>query len=230
MLSSVPGYGPLLIPEVTRYELLHGSSHGFDLPEDFVRRFERMLVITKMHVHGSARNCRILAAGGVPYAIVHRDLRDVAVSHVHYVRSTPWHPEHRDYGRLDVEGGLAHFADTLLPEYVSWVRSWHLNRDPAISTIVAYEQLLQDPCGSLQRIVDTFRLPLDRRGVDEIVAAHDFSIMSGGRSPGEERPGAFVRSGTAGGWRTRFNAALEDRYREVLGDFPADLGLPPLSW
>lgn len=230
MLSSVPGYGSLLIPEVNRHELAHGSSHTFELPDDFPSRFERMLVITKMHVHGSNHNCRVLAGGGIPYAIVHRDLRDVAVSHVHYAQATPWHPEHPVYSTVDLESGLDHFSRTLLPEYVEWVRSWHLNRDPGSSTMVAYEEMLQRPADALRRIVETFELPLERTDIEEIVAAHDFTRMSGGRRPGEERAGAFVRSGTAGGWRRHFTPALESRYREVLGAFPTDLGLPSLEW
>lgn len=230
MLSSVPGYGPLLIPEVNRHELLHGESHTFELPDDFRDRFDRMLVLTKMHVSGSEHNCRVLHAGRIPYAIVHRDLRDVAVSHIHYVKSTPWHPEHVAYAGLAVEGGLEHFADTLLPVYAQWVRSWHRHRDPNSSTMVSYEEMLSEPCRALQRIATTFELPLDPSQIEEIVAAHDFRKMSGGRSRGEERAGAFVRSGTAGGWRRHFTPSLERRYREILGDFPTDLGMPSLEW
>lgn len=230
MLASVPGYGSLLIPEVNRHELRHGSSHDFELPSNFTSRFDRMLVVTKMHVHGSIHNCRVLRAGGVPYAIVHRDLRDVAVSHVHYVRSTPWHPEHSTYAALDVMEGLRHFGETLLAEYAEWVRSWHRNRDPASSTIVSYEEMLEDASAALSRIVKVFELPLDADDVDTIVEAHSFGRMSGGRRPGEEQARAFVRSGTTGGWRRHFTTELEIRYRETLGDFPTDLGLPPLDW
>ncbi len=230
MLSSIPGYSSILIPEVTRYELAHGESHTFELPHDFVSRFDRMLAITKMHVHGSIHNCRVLGDGGVPHAIVHRDLRDVAISHIHYVCSTPWHPEHRAYADLGIEQGLRHFGETLLGPYADWVRGWHRHRNPAISTIVTYEEMLNDPSSSLTRIVETFRLPLDLHQIEEIVAAHDFRRMSGGRRPGQERADAFVRSGTTGGWRRHFTPTIESRYREVLGEFPTDLGLPPLDW
>jgi len=70
----------------------------------------------------------------------------------------------------------------------------------------------------------------DADDVDTIVEAHSFGRMSGGRRPGEEQARAFVRSGTTGGWRRHFTTELEIRYRETLGDFPTDLGLPPLDW
>ena len=59
MLTSYPGFHELLIPDVTAYELASGGSHDYDLPADMFSRFSKMLVVTKMHVHGSPHNVEL---------------------------------------------------------------------------------------------------------------------------------------------------------------------------
>lgn len=231
MISSFPGFHELLIPDVARWELSRGGSHDYELPADMFERFDGMLVLTKMHVHGSAHNVEVLRRAGVRYAVLFRDLRDVAVSNFFYVRQTPWHPEHPHYAGLGVQEGLEVFARRTLPQYAQWVRSWHERRDPQRSIELRYEQMLADPVGALTRVNDLFQLGASPELVRSIVERHSFRRLSRGREQGEQSESSFFRKGVAGDWVNHFTPALRETYKRVIGDFLVEFGYEKdLAW
>ena len=219
MLSSYPGFHELLIPDVAAHEMATGGSHDYELPDDIFSRFDRMLVLTKMHVHGSPHNIRVLHDAGVNYVVLFRDLRDVAVSHHFYVSRTPWHPEYPLYRRRSVEEGLRVFADRLLEPFADWVRSWRENRDPDRSVVFRYEEMLDDAHGALKRMAALFQLPDSPEEIRRIAESHSFQRMSGGRSRGQEQSGSFVRKGVAGDWVNHFTPEIRDLYKGKIGSF-----------
>lgn len=227
MVGHYPGFHELLIPDATAYELATGGSHDYELPSDTFERFERMLVLTKMHIGASPNNLRLLDEAGVHYVILFRDLRDIAISHFYYVRNTPWHPEHPIYRRLDLQTGLRVFAERTLSPYVEWVRSWLTNRDPARSIVLRYEQMLDDPHDCLTEVARLFQLDASPETVGRIVAAHDFKQMSGGRERGQVGETEFVRKGVAGDWVCHFTPELCALYDEKIGDLPIEFGFEP---
>jgi len=224
MISSYPGFTEVLIPDVATYELATGGSHDYDLPVDMFLRFEGMLLVTKMHVHGSPHNVEVLREAGVRYVVLYRDLRDVAVSHFFYVRQTPWHPEYPLYSRLSVQKGLAVFADRTLLAYTEWVRSWHRNRDREMSLVLRYEQMLSDPFVALTQVAEHFELDSSPETIDRIVEMHRFQRLSGGRGQGEESTTSFFRKGTAGDWKNHFTPELKETYKKNIGDFLVEFG------
>ncbi len=231
MLSSFPGFHELLIPEVASHELRTGGSHDFELPDDMFERFRGMLVLTKMHAHGSAHNAGVLKRAGVPYVVLYRDLRDVAVSNYFYVRNTPWHPEYPLYAPLPLQEGLRVFSERTLPAYAAWVRSWRDNRDPEASLMLRYEDMLADARGSLTRIAALFGLDDSLETIGGIVEAHSFERMSGGRERGQDDAKAFVRKGVAGDWRNHFDDALRRTYKSTIGEFLVEFGYEAgLDW
>ncbi len=231
MLSSYPGYQNVTIPEAVAYELRTGGSHDFDLPADTVERFENALVVSKLHVHGSRHNAQLLHEVDVPYVVLYRDLRDVAVSHYFYVRRTPWHPEYEDYRGLDVDEGLLHFGRTLLPEFVDWMRSWRERRDPEQSIELRYEDLLDDTEGEFRRVASHFGLDASLPTIERIVAEHRFETMSNGRSRGEADAGSFVRKGVSGDWQTHFTNRVKDLFKRHTEEALVDFGYEKdLSW
>ncbi len=230
MLASYPGYHALLIPDATAYELRHGGSHDYDLPADLFDRFRQMLVLTKMHVHGSPHNVALLRQHQIPHVVLFRDLRDVAVSYTFYVRQTPWHPHYPSYRHLTVQEGLARFADDLLADYVAWVRSWEQNGDAALSLLIRYEELLADTVGTLGRVAAHLGLDAGNDTVRRIVAAHQFQRLRAAERVADQ---GFFRKGVAGDWKNHFTPALVARYEAAAGDFlaahaldPADAGDP----
>lgn len=223
MLISYPGFHELLIPDVAAYELATGGSHDYDLPPDMFSRFKDMLVVTKMHVYGSPHNVRLLREAGVKYVVLYRDLRDVAVSHYFYVRQTPWHPEYPVYKDLSVQEGLATFADQLLMPFADWIWLWHQNRDPNMSLKVRYEGMLADTVGVMTQVAEHFELDSSAETINEIVEAHSFKSLSGGRSRGEESNSSFFRKGKSGDWKNYFSPELKATYKGMIGDFLIEL-------
>jgi hypothetical protein len=219
MIAGYPGFHELLIPDVAAYELATGGSHDYDLPANMFSRLEDMLVVTKMHVHGSPHNVELLRAARVSYVVLYRDLRDVAVSHLFYVQRTPWHPEHTVYVDLPMHEGLMAFAERTLPAYRDWVHSWHENRDPKASLELRYEQMLADPPATMTRVAEHFELDSSPDAIRDIVDAHSFHRLSKGRSPGQESSASFFRKGVAGDWRNYFTPQLKEVYKKHIGDF-----------
>lgn len=224
MVADVPGFQPVMIPDVAAYEMARGESHRYDLPPDFVRRFRGKLAVCKMHVRASHHNVRILHQGGVRYVVLYRDVRDVAVSHYHYVRRTPWHPEHEKYGALELREGLELFRDELLPDFTAWIRDWRELRDPGLGIELRYEEMVEDPESALGRVVEHFGLGVSPEGVREIVRDHSFQRLSGGRAPGQESRTSFFRKGTPGDWRNHFDDTLRREYWEVFRTVAEEVG------
>nr|WP_263819262.1 sulfotransferase domain-containing protein [Salinibacter sp.] len=231
MLASYPGFHKTMIPEAVSYELENGGTHDYELPADLPTRFEDSLTVLKLHVPGSVHNTRVLEKGEISYLIMYRDLRDVAVSHVFYVQRTPWHPEHPEYTDLSVREGLHHFGNTLLPEFVEWIRSWDTNRDPEQSLIVRYEDLLADTVATFREVARLFELPDDADTIESIVEAHRFENLSGGRDRGDDAGDSFFRKGVSGDWKNHFTPELKSLYKKTAGEALIDFGYEAdLDW
>jgi len=231
MIASYEGFHELMIPEVARYEMQTGGSHDYELPDDMFTRFDKALVLTKMHIGGSTHNAGLLRRSNIRYVVLFRDLRDVAVSNYFYVRNTPWHPEHRWYKDTDPSSGLRIFAERTLPDYDHWIRSWHTNRDPERSMMIKYEDLLDDDHAVLAQIAKLFELDDSQETIERITQANSFSSMSGGRSKGDANEHAFARKGIAGDWSNHFDEPLRELYKEIIGQSLIDLGYEQsLDW
>lgn len=208
MLSYYPGYTLVSHPEITVFDYDNNGSHGFELPEDFFSRLGDALCVIKIHCHGSINNARILRESGVSYAVMYRDLRDAAVSHICYVQRTPWHPEYPTYSKLDMSTALVHFSKTLLPEWSVWIESWKENRDPRCSLELTYESLLDDTVARMKDLATLYGLPEDP--LDHIVDQNTFQQMSG--------KGSFFRKGRAGDWVNHFDDRARDAFKAQIGD------------
>jgi alcohol sulfotransferase len=231
MISSHPGFHDLLIPEVAAHDFTSGGSHDYELPPNMFSRFKGMLVLTKMHVPGSVHNVELLRSAGVRYVVLYRDLRDVAVSHFYYVRQTPWHPEYPVYAKLSLHEGLEEFAKRTLLAYANWIRSWHENRDPHMSLVLRYEQMLADPTAAMTNVAKHFELDSSPGTIRNIVERHSFQRLSGGRRQGQQNTNSFFRKGIAGDWKNYFTPELKETYKKSIGKFFIEFGYErDLSW
>lgn len=224
MVASNPGFHDLLIPSVTAYELARGGSHDYELPTDMFSRFDKMLVVTKMHVRGSPHNLTVLASAGVRYVALYRDLRDVAISHIFYVRRTPWHPEFPLYARCSLQEGLSLFAQRTLPSFADWIRSWHESDDSELRLIVRYEDMLDDAHAAMTQVARHFQLDDSAKAISAIVDAHTFHRLTGGRIQGQQDSKSFLRKGIAGDWKNYFTPELSQLYKRKLGSFLTEYG------
>lgn len=223
MLTSYPGFEEITIPEATLFELEHGGSHDFNLPADMFRRFGKRLVVVRAHVHGSTHNRELLQAAAVPYVVLYRDLRDVAVSGYFYVSRTPWHPMYPKYVELDVEQGLMEFIRTHIRAYALWIQEWQAGRDRNLGLEVRYEDLLGDTCVWFSRIARHLGLDSSPSTIARIVEANSFERLSGGRSRGQADVDSFYRKGVAGDWRNHFSPLVAAAFYKELEGFDVEL-------
>jgi len=227
MVGALAPHRPWILPDATRYEYATGGSHDYDLPPTFSKRVQGMLVVTKMHVHGSLRNIEILRGADIHPIVLHRDLRDVAVSYCHYVVNTPWHPDHSRYRGLSLDRRLERFGHELLTDYVQWIQSWRVGLDSCNAIEFQYEDMLSDPHAVLAKVNDHWQLGTTAEQQAEVIEAHSFKRMSRGRSAGQTDSGAFVRTGVAGDWQRHFNAPLRTLYGSICGELLVELGYEP---
>lgn len=224
MVASYPGFHELLIPDVAAYELATGGSHDYDLPTDIFSRFKQMLVVSKMHVHGSPHNVNLLHDANVRYVVLYRDLRDVAISYYFYVRQTPWHPEYPIYASLSLSEGLQTFAERTLLPFAAWVCSWHQNHDPTMSLLLRYEELLEAPINVMTQVAQHFELDSAPETIEKIVQTHRFERLSGGRKQGRQSQNSFFRKGVAGDWQNHLTAETKESYKQLIGEFLIEFG------
>ncbi len=219
MVSSYEGFHEYLLPAIAKHELATGGSHDFEMPQNMFEHLNDALVLTKMHCHGSKNNVDVLEKAGINYVVLHRDLRDVAVSYHFYVQNTPWHPEHKHHVGATVQEGLTVFAERMLPGYVKWVESWDNNANPDHSIQVKYEDMLENPIEGMTKIASLFELDNSKETIESIVKANSFKKMSGGRTRGESSSTSFARKGVAGDWVNHFTPALKESYGSHLSAF-----------
>jgi hypothetical protein len=208
MLTGLPGFHSILPPAVSWYEMKHGESHLYDLPDGFFRPYRNLLAVMKLHMHGSARNAEELRGAGLPYVVIVRDLRDVVVSYYFYCLNTPWHMDHRILRGMDREAGLRNVLIRRGPEFIHWVESWARYRDPARSILVSYEELSATPVPTMRAILNTLDVHINEAELQDLVDTHSFEAVSGGRKPGEVNSHSFFRQGKPGGWRKHFTPEL----------------------
>ncbi|MEE2912291.1 MAG: sulfotransferase domain-containing protein [Planctomycetota bacterium] len=218
MVASYPGFHEYLLPAVAKYELITGGSHDFELPIDMFKPLKNMLVLTKMHSHGSPNNIKVLHEAGIHYVVLYRDLRDVAVSYHFYVQNTPWHPEYKHHCKATIQEGISIFANRMLPAYIKWVRSWKQNANPKFSIQLRYEEMLVDPIAGMTRVATLFNLDSSPETIGKIVEEHSFNKMSGGRSRGDSSETAFVRKGVVGDWKNHFTPQLREQFGKLIAE------------
>ena len=220
MMSSYPGYEELLIPGANFYELRTGEGHLYDLPVNAFDGLQDCLVLTKMHCHGSKQNVQVLADAKIPYVILYRDPRDVAVSHYFYVRNTPWHGDYAVLKDCDIHQGIEFFISKRLPEFAHWMRSWRDTRAPENSVMVSYEEMLEDTAAVLRQVFELFSLEADDVRLKEIVDQNSFKNLEAS----DQGKTSFFRKGKSGDWVNHFDENLKQQFKSVDSDLLVEFG------
>lgn len=219
MLGSFPGFTDVMIPEAVAYEQKHKQSHTFEMPANLFNRFDKALVVLKLHTHGSMHNFNLMQQHNTRYVVMFRDLRDVAVSHIFYVKRTAYHPEHNAYKNLTAKQALQYFAETLLPEFIHWVDSWQEHANSPLSFMLRYEDLQANPFEVMKKIAQHYGIHTNDDELKTIIQQNSFENLSGGRNKGNTDNSSFFRSGTSGDWKKHFDDELTTLYNAKLEDF-----------
>jgi len=187
-----------------------------------------------------------------------RDIRDVAVSSVRYIRMEPSHELHPFFTVLGFDDALTcAIAGCVVPfehqhpntqrrnrgrlpnvfegetRHGAWSLAWR--RQPGV-VFLQYERFFEDGAGG--RSTDYVMAQLGKAGLevprDRIVALQErltFEAFSGGRTRGEAQEGHFYHKGVAGEWRnamTPLHVALAKRH---LGEWLISFGYETdLAW
>lgn len=224
MLASYPGFTPIMPYQVTKHEMEYKSSLKYDLPERTFIPLKTGLFVIKMHIYGSKHNVNILRRNNIKYCIIYRDLRDAAVSHCFYVKSTPWHPESQEYRKYDIKGCLKIFSLKRLDEWVNWIKTWKENRDKEQSLEITYEKLLTDTANTLKKVAQFFGLDDSDDVLYSIIENYNFSKL-------KKKDSIFFRKGITGDWKNYFDNEIKDKFKEKAGELLRDLGYEKnLDW
>lgn len=218
MIASNLGYTELLIPSATFSELKNSQGHIFELPSGFHRCLKNCLIVLKMHCHGSVNNTERLNEAGMPYVIIYRDPRDVAISHYYYVRDTPWHGDYKALKNATLSEGIHFFIEKRLSEFSFWMRSWHSNRDHRCSLMISYEQMLNDPLGTLRSVFEMYDLPSDDKHLGEIINLNSIEVLR----KRESAVSGFFREGKSGGWARFFDQSHRAAFKKTDGQILID--------
>ena len=216
MLATYPGFQSVMIPEMLKYEMSEGGSHNFELPKYIFDRFNKKLVVLKTHSHGSTHNTSLLRNYDIRYVIMYRDLRDVAISYIHFVKQRPWHPEFSEYFHLSIQDGIKMFGEMKLHQYVHWIESWHNNRDPNISIVIRYEELISNPIKTFELVATHYGIEHTKEEISAIVKSYRFSS---GPIKEDQRRQVHFRKGISGDWKNYFTPELKNLYKEKIGKF-----------
>lgn len=216
LLSEYTEYISVMPYHLIFKEQLYNGSHFLHLKEkDFKKKKHR--IIYKFHSYGSLDNTKILKKNNIKYVILHRDLRDVAVSHYFYVRNTPWHPEYKIYKNFNhIEEGLIYFANTLLPEFKSWVESWSLNKDENLGFEIRYEDLKAAPYIIFTKVLAHYGFKIDENKLKQTIDNNSFNKLKNTQNNISTK---FYRKGESGDWKNYFTPKVKEAFKKVISDF-----------
>lgn len=218
MLFTLPGFSEIMIPEAVYFEQNNIGSHHYDFPKNTISRLKDSLSVLKLHVHGSKNNVDILHEANLNYVVLFRDLRDVAVSYFFYVKNTPWHPEYKQYKKIEkTADGLRLFAKNLLPAYKEWILSWSRVNDKRC-LIIKYEDLKTDTTKHFTQILHHYGINLSAGEISAVVEKNSFKNLAEGRKEGTSDSSSFFRKGISGDWKNHFDKELISIYKEEIGE------------
>jgi len=180
--------------------------------------------VLKLHTVASPRNLAVLDRFSLPAVVMHRDLRDQAVSRYFHVKLDATHRHYELYNRVSSDEGLAHSIDVSTSEYREWIEGWLplLAAAPDRFHELRYETLRADPVAALTATLSFYGIALSEshisRIVDEVAANTSFDLAA------SLRRNQTARAGIVGGWRKHFNEEHVARFKERAGDLLVSLG------
>ncbi|XP_021023625.1 sulfotransferase family cytosolic 2B member 1 isoform X4 [Mus caroli] len=155
-----------------------------------------------------------------------RNPRDVVVSLYYYSKIA---------GQLKDPGTPDQFLQNFLKgevQFGSWfdhIKGWIRMQNQENFLFITYEELQQDPQGSVQRICEFLGRPLGEEALSSVVAHSAFAAMKANTMSNysllpasllDHRQGEFLRKGISGDWKNHFTVAQSEAfdcvYREQM--------------
>ena len=201
MLASLPGFQSTMFPEMLYFGFKTGEGLEFDIPENFFATHKNELLVIKTHSYASDHNLNVIKKNNLKYVVMYRDIRDVAVSYVHFVQSRPWQHQYKKYANLYLEDGL--------------VLGWLKVRD-ANAILISYEQMLANPNETFLRVCMHLGIVMTKQDVEQMVEKFKTSK--------DTREAIHFRKGEAGGWKKYFSDEIKMEYKKSIGNALIEMG------
>ena len=222
MLASLPGFQSTMFPGMLFFGLKEGESINYDIPGRYFSRNQKKLLVVKTHSHLSEHNLQVIKNNNIKYVFMYRDLRDVAISYVHFVSSRPWHPMYSSYNSLSLEDGLLLFSKELSRPYAEWILRSLKNIDPN-GIVVTYEEMHQDQKEIFVRVCSLCEIQISNEEIEKMIKKFSSSKVL--------KEAAHFRAGETGGWKRVFSEKVKDAFKESIGDALIELGYEKdLNW
>jgi hypothetical protein len=127
--------------------------------------------VAQLHIRYSEVTAGYIAEFGLKPVVLVRNIFDVTVSLVDFMRVAPMNPVvviPRDFAGWDDEQAATFITSMYLPWYFNFFLTW---QSCAEKTLVTYEQLVADPAGTVTGVCDSLGLGVDAGDVARAVAA-----------------------------------------------------------
>ncbi len=149
-----------------------------------------------------------------------RDVRDVTVS--------GWFQNLRLYGDeyKTRYPDLRSYAELCAREWCDEIEQARLfdRSHPNGYIEVRYEDLQNDPCGAIRRMLEFLDVDASSSMVNRCREAGSFERVAQGRKPGREKPDSFFRKGIVGDWKNHFGQHELDTVMQRSGRLLRELG------
>lgn len=223
VLAAFSHFGPAVNSGLPAILTFDGPTGKRRLLNKILRDINRLLPgdVAYGHLHAQPEIIKVLCQDGVAPFFVHRDPRDVVVSHVHYITElAPKHVHHHHYkqelqnfdqrlstsilGRPEIDINFPDIRARFGP-YLGWL-------DAPEMLSLRFEDFIDDSKATLGRIFDHavnrgFKSNIERTEAVEILTAS----INPKNSP-------TFRSGKIGGWRKNFSDENKDLFKQTTGD------------
>ncbi len=160
-----------------------------------------------------------------------RDPRDIVISAYfshkisHPIEGEEWLIEAREIlNSIDQEQGLR-FSIAWRKEQFTRMGTWEFDHENIYES--RFEIITTWPEVEFKKIFEFMGLfpdPLTPELLTEILEAHSFELLSGGREKGIEDVESHYRKGTPGDWKNYLHGTNKEFFKELYGQFLIDLG------
>jgi hypothetical protein len=159
-----------------------------------------------------------------------RDPRDVAISEFAYQKALGLARDDFDsYVQRFLQGGVNPFGPWI-DHATSWMNAADARRAEILH--VNFEELKREPQEQLCRIVDFLRMPQVKDRIPAAIKNNSLTRMKEKEKASPQRAsakGRFIRSGSAGGWRSTFTDRQAQLMQQYAGTLMARLGYPAIE-
>jgi hypothetical protein len=206
--------------------LSRGKAWSYDWPHD-IRLSPGELAHTRTLAVGQFAYPGALS-GDFRALFVHRDPRDVIVSHYFSLRFSHMPVANLNQIRerlrtMSFSQGLRHVIElNVQMKRYGIARAWQESADPRV-LCVRYEDLILNPLPTFTRACEHLGAEISAGQLQEVLDQHSFGKGSG-RKLGQVDLFAHQRSGLPGQWKTYFDRPAVEMMRRVVGELIEYLG------